>query len=209
MLNKKTILIAIVAVAFILLLLVSLKKNGQQTNNGPIRTGQLTREKAAAIILEEIKKNPIKTTADYNQGSGPGGYYVSSMTLEQEGIKKLAQSGFVRILGRSFGVSIFEFTEKSAAYLLPSITANFNPKSKDILLATPASVEVTGLTTSAENAGQKTIVADFTIKCDLSPFGESSQAVKNGLTGYKNQATFILYDDGWRVNPLPYYFLTF
>ena len=206
MLNNKVLLIAIA------ILVLGGGIYFFSTGNIPTTGNSLTREKAAQMIEEEIAEGGIKETTQaikYNEAPagypvgyyGDTGYFGDGWIVDKEA-KQLEAKGLIRITGKDrSGYPVFEFTEKAGTYFRPlsPTYAGINPKNKNVLLSTITKVEVTGLTTPTEESGQKVMKADFTMYYDLTPFGEADSSVSKEQ---KSRATFIMYDDGWRVDRL-------
>ena len=194
--NKKLILIGtIITVAALAIVSLFSYKNYSAPSGG---AKSLTRDKAQQIIWENVKK--IKKTVGtlYFKGISIGNYPAGhTWQFDDTKLQEAEKRGLVKIKGRSAGGStLFDFTDKAQLYLSPSKNSfDRQDKSRDILLAEPTSIEVTGLTAPAENGGKKTITAEFTVKYELTPFGE---AILNSATE-QSKAIFQLYDDGWRL----------
>lgn len=92
-------------------------------------------------------------------------------------------------------------TQKAKEYVLnEKVESGWGNKQKIAIvkLANLDEVEVTGLTAPSDAFGQKMCQANFTATYKLTPFGEVFK--DNVKTVQQGSATFILYDDGWRLS---------
>jgi hypothetical protein len=195
MLNTKTLLIAIAILVLGGVVYVF------SSGNIPVVGNQLTRAKAESMLWQTIEGNTVTRSVDYEDSVTLGSHFISpagySMYYDTS-VVELEKEGLIKILG-DYGtgsLKIVEFTDKAQPYLLPTSLRSGDQRVKDILLATPTKVEVTGITEPSETGGVKTMMADYTIYNDLTPFGK---IMRNDLEKSPGRATFVLYDDGWRL----------
>ena len=168
------------------------------TGNTPGAGSGLTRAKAGQMIWESIKDTKVLGSVGYTEGVSPS--WPVGYTLSGNDESELERQGLIKITGEtSGGDTVLDFTDKAQPYILPtSWTLPHMQKNKDILFATPTRVEVTGLTEPSEDGGAKTIMAEYTVYYDVTPFGLIlDDDLKDGQKG--GGATFTLYDDGWRL----------
>ncbi len=196
---------AAVLIFLALAAIARLGSNGQKQSLTDNKT--LTRESAAKIILNEIQEKPYPEKKIL-AGKTAEGYKILYNHFDKnfgQSLLELERNGLIHIVKseNSDGLAVFDFTDKAQSYIKPS-GPDF-----DIVLAKPYSVEVTGLTSSAENSGGKKTRAEFIAKYKLTPFGEIIKGelllgpiIDKGKSAedLNSYANFTLYDDGWRIS---------
>ena len=140
------------------------------TGNIPMGGNQLTRAKAEQMIWEREKTETVTFSVEYEKtADGVYGYDGGLFYLSESGrqhAKDLEKDGLIKIRG---GYYTFEFTDAAQPYLLPAGASGKDVK--EILIATPTKVEVTGLTEPSEGNGKKTMTAEYKTYYDVTPFG--------------------------------------
>ena|SRR3989344_2680040 len=189
MLNKNLIIGIVVVALFGGGIVYFFSSGGGSVPNAPVsRQGELTRELAKQILVEEYKDEPIVYDARYD--TYRSAYYISGVDNSES--KQLANRGLITEMGGSVP-SYFDFTEEGKKYLTePNYKSVDDTKSKGVVLANFKNVEVVGIFKKSENEAEVQYEREYT----LTPFGEvmepDSAMVEWG-------ATFRLYDDGWRL----------
>ena len=177
----------------------------------------LTRESAAEMIETYLKVNLFDTSKNeqfnyYEDGHYVAkNYYVDSSypelnTDRRAEFKKLDASGFIKIVSEKNSSSygsvgkdlIFDFTEQAEPYFIKQKNAVPDNKNVYILLAKVLNVEVTGITEPAVTSGVNTRIANYTVKYEPTPIGKIIDEKYAGEE-LKRQISFVLYDDGWRM----------
>ena len=165
----------------------------------------LTRAAAAEMITSYVKANRMRTR-NYGFFHEPSGHMIASNESGIfEEIKKLESAGLVSTIslekahiGRMINL-IYDYTDEGKKYIL-------NPEehrtgAPTLLMAEVSSVEVTGLMDYTDRTGRTMKMAEYTAHYTATPFGEILQG-DNWTQDLTGSFPFVLYDDGWRINPV-------
>ena len=149
---------------------------------------ELSRAKAVALIKSS---GGIEARARVNyETSSRSGYRIADIQWmkEKETYQLLENAGLV-YKKECIGGACFDFSDNGRKYVKAPIGGSLHGAC-DVLLASPSKIMVTGIRTNSGRAN-----ADIIVKLEkTTPFGEA--LCKGDLKGY---ASFILYDDGWRL----------
>lgn len=112
---------------------------------------------------------------------------------EKDGLFLLEKDGFIRINDEKN--NSFSINDKAKIYAIPY---KFDNNFIEIITGTVSYVEVTGISKPSDMFGQKICTATYIVHYQLTPFGEILAKDEINLSEQGN-ATFVLYDDGWRI----------
>lgn len=147
---------------------------------------ELSRADAERIIREELKFPRAMDRSIFCAEPEQARIAVNS-NLDEEGLLTISQD---------LNKPMIEFTEKASPYLLPTSEEDKAMHIQKIKLADEDLVEVTGIQTSTDG---KSAVVEFTTT--LKNFTPLNALVTRKLKENEaiNKVSFVLYDDGWRM----------
>ncbi len=151
---------------------------------------ELSRADAERIIRKELKFPRIMDHSIFRAESEQV-RIASNSNLDEEGLLTVSQD---------VSNPVIEFTEKAEAYLLPTSEEDKAMRIQKVKLADEDLVEVTGIQTSSD--GKRAVVEFTTTLKNLTPLN-ALLTRKLKETDAVNKVSFILYDDGWRLERTP------
>ena len=113
---------------------------------------------------------------------------------EKEGLFLLEKEGFIKINDEKN--NDFSLNDKAMVYTIPN---KFRSNFIEIVTKTVNHVEVTGISKPSDMFGQKICTATYIVHYQITPFGEILVSKDEINLSKQGNATFVLYDDGWRI----------
>jgi len=150
---------------------------------------KLDREKALKLLQENYKSQ----SATYNVFTSDPTYAKRMLDagLESDGLLKVQRTQNLT----NAGEPLITFTEKGKPYLVPQTEEDKKDHIQRVKIADEAIEDVTGI---QEVEGGKKVVVEYTTSYkNTTPFAKLSKLKLDAKESHK--ATFVLYDDGWRI----------
>lgn len=172
---------------------------GLADSNGAVKN--LTRDSAAKQILDALNSEQNVFMRAQSIFERENGNY--DMSFYGPEIEKLSEAGYIEIinpLDTSAGFRTYEvrFTEKAAPFIRDS---DRSEDGKFLVVEKASKVEVGGITAPSEKNGKRQSVVQYTPTYEPTPLGEQiAEKLPKNKREIQN-AVFILYDDGWRIDP--------